>query len=48
MKHVYCTQNYWVLTGVLGVETRFGNWICFRPQVKAGEGTYSIGALRKS
>jgi hypothetical protein len=26
---------------------RFGNWICFRPQVKGGEDTYSVGALRK-
>jgi hypothetical protein len=32
-----------------GVETRrFGNWICFRPQVKGGEDTYSAGPLRKS
>jgi hypothetical protein len=27
---------------------RFGNWICFRPQVKGGEDTYSVGPLRKS
>jgi hypothetical protein len=32
---------------------RFGNWICFRPQVKGGGGvreedTYSVGPLRKS
>jgi hypothetical protein len=30
---------------------RFGNWICFRPQVKGGVGeedTYSIGPLRKN
>jgi hypothetical protein len=26
---------------------RFGNWICFRPQVR-GEDTYSVGSLRKS
>jgi hypothetical protein len=34
----------------LGVETRrFGNWICFRPQVKReGEDTYSVETLRKS
>jgi hypothetical protein len=33
----------------LRVETRrFGNWICFRPQVKGGEDTYSVGTLRKS
>jgi hypothetical protein len=25
---------------------RFGNWICFRPQVS--EDTYSVGSLRKS
>jgi hypothetical protein len=25
---------------------RFGNWICFRPQVR--EDTYSVGSLRKS
>jgi hypothetical protein len=32
-----------------GVETqRFGNWICFRPQVKGVEDTYSVGHLRKS
>jgi hypothetical protein len=27
---------------------RFGNWICFRPQVKGGEYIYSGGPLRKS
>jgi hypothetical protein len=28
---------------------RFGNWICFRPQVKGREeDTYSVGPLRKS
>jgi hypothetical protein len=33
----------------LGVETQcFGNWICFRPQVRGGEDTYSVGPLRKS
>jgi hypothetical protein len=26
---------------------RFGNWICFRPQVR-GNDTYSVGSLRKS
>jgi hypothetical protein len=25
---------------------RFGNWICFRPQVRGD--TYSVGSLRKS
>jgi hypothetical protein len=25
---------------------RFGNWICFRPQVRVD--TYSVGSLRKS
>jgi hypothetical protein len=30
----------------LGAETRrFGNWICFRPQVKGGEDTYSVGPV---
>jgi hypothetical protein len=40
---VYSTQNYCFFflpfpsSGVLRVETRrFGNWICFRPQVKGG------------
>jgi hypothetical protein len=29
-----------------GVETRrFRNWICFRPKVKGGEGTYTVGTL---
>jgi hypothetical protein len=33
----------------LGVETRrFGNWIYFRPQVKGGADTDSVGYLRKS
>jgi hypothetical protein len=27
---------------------RFGNWICFRLQVKRGEDPYSVGPLRKS
>jgi hypothetical protein len=27
---------------------RFGNWICFRLQVKEGEDIYSVGPLRKS
>jgi hypothetical protein len=27
-------------------ETRFGNWICFRPQVRGD--TYSVGSLRRS
>jgi hypothetical protein len=27
---------------------RFGNWICFRPQMKGGEDTYSGGPLRNS
>jgi hypothetical protein len=50
---VYSTLSYWVFglfpsSGALyGVETRcFGNWICFRPQVKGGEN--SFGSLRKS
>jgi hypothetical protein len=36
------------VTGFLGVETlRFGNWICFRPQVKAG-GNTSVGPVRRA
>jgi hypothetical protein len=27
---------------------RFGNYICFRPQVKGEEDTYSVGPLRRS
>jgi hypothetical protein len=27
---------------------RFGNWICFSPQVRGGEDTYSVGPLRKN
>jgi hypothetical protein len=27
---------------------RFGNWICFRPEVKGVEDNYSFGPLRKS
>jgi hypothetical protein len=48
------TQNYWVFgfffhrLMFLGVETwHFRNWICFRPQAKGGEDTYSVGPLRK-
>jgi hypothetical protein len=43
---VYKTQNYWVWglfpsSGILEIEnTTFGNWICFRLQVKGGEVTY--------
>jgi hypothetical protein len=28
------------------ITQRFGNWICFRPQVR--ENIYSVGSLRKS
>jgi hypothetical protein len=52
---VYNTQNYWVFglfpsSGILENRKhgRFGNWICFRPQVKGGEDTYSVGPLRMS
>jgi hypothetical protein len=37
---VYNTQNYWVFglcssSGILeNRKQRFGNWICFRPQVR--------------
>jgi hypothetical protein len=35
--------------GSKGFETRrFGNWICFRPRVKEGEDTYSVGSWSKS
>jgi hypothetical protein len=51
---VYNTQRYWVFglcpsSGYFlnnNEKTRFGNWICFRPQVR--EDTYSVGSLRKS
>jgi hypothetical protein len=49
---VYNTQRYWVFglcpsSGFKLLKSqRFGNWICFRPQVR--EGTYSVGSLRKS
>jgi hypothetical protein len=40
---MYNTQNYWVLGlshfGILAREQKtrcFGNWTCFRPQVKGG------------
>jgi hypothetical protein len=43
---VYKTQNYWVIglflpSGILENKKtrRFGNWICFCPQAKAGEDT---------
>jgi hypothetical protein len=35
--------------GFLEIETRrFGNWICFRREVKGGEDIYSVGPFRKS
>jgi hypothetical protein len=45
----------WIITVLVSVhrpvlKTRsrhFGNWVCFRPQVK-GEDAYSVGPLRKS
>jgi hypothetical protein len=51
---VYNTQRYWVFrlcpsSGFFlnnNEKTHFGNWICFRPQVR--EDTYSVGSLRKS
>jgi hypothetical protein len=52
---VYNTQRYWVFglcpsSGFFLNKNektrRFGNWICFRPQVR--EDTYSVGSLRKS
>jgi hypothetical protein len=44
---VYDIQDYWVLglcpsSGILKNRTqRFGNWICFRPQVR-GQETYPV------
>jgi hypothetical protein len=52
---VYNTQRYWVFglcpSSVFLLNNnektqRFGNWICFSPQVR--EDTYSVGSLRKS
>jgi hypothetical protein len=52
---VYNTQRYCVLglcpsSGFFlnnnEKTQRFGNWICFRPQVR--EDTFSVGPLRKS
>jgi hypothetical protein len=52
---VYNTQRYWVFglrpsSGFFLNKNektqRFGNWICFRPQVR--EDTYSVGSLRSS
>jgi hypothetical protein len=36
---VYDAQNYWVFglcpsSGILETSKHFGNWICFRPQVR--------------
>jgi hypothetical protein len=51
---VYNTQNYWVfglcpLSGILEtIKTqRFGNWICFRPQVR-GETPNLLGPLERA
>jgi hypothetical protein len=52
---VSSTQNYWVF-GLfphhhvfLGVETRrFGNWICFRPQVKGEKTPTQLGHLERA
>jgi hypothetical protein len=38
---VYNTHNYWGFklcpsSGILETRKRFGNWICFRPQVRWG------------
>jgi hypothetical protein len=51
---VFNAQRYWVFglcpsSGFFlnnNKKIRFGNWICFRPQVR--EDTYSVGFLRKS
>jgi hypothetical protein len=50
---VYSTQNYWVLglcpsSGILETrKQRFGNWICFRPEVK-GETPTLLGPLERA
>jgi hypothetical protein len=50
---VYNTQNYWVfgLCPSSGIpekrKQRFGNWICFRPQVK-GETFTLLGLLERT
>jgi hypothetical protein len=36
----------WIFLTTNEKTQRFGNWICFRPQVR--EDTYSVGSLRKS
>jgi hypothetical protein len=52
---IFQIVTYWAFTitfiSSFDVTRRFGNWICFRPQVKGGaveEDTYSVGPLRKS
>jgi hypothetical protein len=53
MMMVYNTQNYWVFglrpsPGIrIARKQRFGNLICFRPQVR-WEDTYSVESLRKN
>jgi hypothetical protein len=49
---VYNTQNYWGFGLfhwlVFNRTRRFGNWICFRPQVKVGEKTpIQLGLLER-
>jgi hypothetical protein len=50
---VYNTEllGFWTLSIVRYFRNyktqRFGNWTCFRPQVR-GEGTYSVGLLERS
>jgi hypothetical protein len=41
---VYNTQIYWVLEPE---RQRFGNWICFRPQVK-GKTPAQLGPLERA
>jgi hypothetical protein len=52
---VYNTQNYWVFglfpsSGILGTRKtqRFGNWICFRPQVRGEETPTLLGPLDRA
>jgi hypothetical protein len=49
---VYNTQSYWIFGlcpssdfEITKKTQRFGNWICFRPQVR--EDAWSVGSLRK-
>jgi hypothetical protein len=51
---VYDIQDYWVFglcpsSGILkNRRTRFGNWICFRPQVRGQETPTQLGLLERA